>query len=313
MFRGITGRILLPFILAGCALGIVYGFFMVIERRIPYIDFSRNSPVPRARRSDSEESLRFAVAAMLSAEESFVTYRKLVQKVADQVGKQEVFVLRPTYAEVRRALERGDVDVALICTGVYIHSDLRGRIQLLARPEFLEGREYRSALIVGAGSGIESLEQLRGRSMAYTDPESNTGSLVPQYLLRKRGEEPNEFFSEIILTGSHDRSIKAVALGTVDAAAVDLLVLESLKESNPATAKGVQILHLSESFAPPPVAVPAGLDEELKKSLSKALLNLHKDPDGRQILSEIGVRKFVPARPEDYHPVVEMRKFLESR
>lgn len=313
MFKGMMGRFILSLLLAGCALGVVYGSFKAIEWRTPYIDFSRNSSSPRARRSDGEDSLRFAVAAMLSAEESFVTYRQLVRKIAGLVGKQEAFVLRPTYAEVRRALERGDVDVALICTGVYIHSDLRDRIHLLARPVFKEGREYRSALIVGVESGIESLEQLRGRSMAYTDPESNTGCLVPRYLLRKRGEDPAEFFSETIFTGSHDRSIKAVALGTVDAAAVDLLVLESQRESNPELVEKVKILHLSEKFAPPPVAVPIGLDKELKEALSEALLNLHKDPVGEKILSEIGVLKFAPARPEDYGAVVEMREFLDGR
>ncbi len=311
MTRIFISRLIFCLLLTGVVLGAVLGGFHLIERRTPYVDFSRNSPHRPIRRERSDGSLRFAVAAMLSAEESFITYRRLVKKISRHVGKRDVFVLRPTYAEVRRALERGDVDVALICTGVYIHSDLRHRIDLIARPVFEDGLYYRSAFIVRSDSGIDSLHQLKDTVLAYTDPESHTGYLVPRYLIHGIGHDPDDFYRQTIFTGSHDRSIKAVAMGTVDAAAIDHLVLESIQQRNPGLASQVKVIYKSDTFGAPPVAAPAELNQGLRDELKKALLQMHTSEEGREILSDIGIKKFVPARPEHYKSAIRIRKAME--
>jgi phosphonate transport system substrate-binding protein len=243
---------------------------------------------------------------MVSAEATFSTYRRLVEKVAGCIGREAAFILRPSYADVRRALEQGRVDVAFVCTGTYIHAMPGGKIRLLVQPEFENGLQYRSLLIVPAGSSAEQLADLRGATMAFTDPESNTGCLVPSVTLARQGSDPASFFGRVVFTGSHDRSIQSVALGLVDAAAVDALIWESLKLEDRSLDARVRVIWASEVFGPPPIVVPEGLDKELENSLGKALLTLHEDEEGQRILHAIGIKRFVPAREEDYRTAIQL-------
>ena len=142
--------------------------------------------------------------------------------------------------------------------------------------------------------------------MAFTDPESNTGCLVPSARLAQMGHDPETFFAKTVFTGSHDRSILAVAVGAVDCAAVDSLVWDSNLRKKPSLAQRVKVVWRSEPFGPPPIVVPASLPEELTESLRHAFLTLHEDEEGRDILEETGIARFVPPRPESYKSATDV-------
>ena len=316
MLRAIVKRAGLCLVLAGLGLAAVWGGWHLMELREPRVDFSpqvrvTGIPAPRPRGNDAR--LRFAVATMVSAEATFSTYRRLVRRISRSVGRDGEFVMRPSYAEVRRQLEEGQVDVAFVCTGTYVHGLREKRIKLLVQPEFPEGRQYRCLFIVPAQGPAKRIEDLRGKVLALTDPESNTGCLVPAATLGDLGYKPKSFLRRVVWTGSHDRSILAVAGAVVDCAAVDSLVWWSAVGEDPSLAGRVRVIWQSESFGPPPIVVPKGLSADLERSLYEAFLALDKDKEGREILSGIGVRRFVPADPESYQSAVRLYQRLAER
>jgi phosphonate transport system substrate-binding protein len=300
--------------LAGLGMAVVHGLNTWLAPEGPLIDLSQRTGATSAAgpRAAGHDHLQFAVATMVSAEATFSTYRQLVQRICRDVGRKEAFVIRPSYAHVRQELEQGNVHVALVCTGTYVHALAGGRIKLLVQPEFEEGREYRSLLIVPAQSRATNWEDLRGAVMAYTDRESNTGCLVPSATLAERGHRLESFFRKVVFTGSHDRSIQAVARGVVDGAAVDALLWESNVRHDPSLADRVKVIWQSEVFGPPPVVVPAGLEAGLERALREAFLTLDQDDEGRAILSDIGIRRFVAARPEDYRTAAELHTRVQA-
>ena len=102
----------------------------------------------------------------------------------------------------------------------------------------------------------------------------------------------------------------ATALGTVDAAAVDSLILDSMIRQGLDYAGNVKIIWQSEAFGPPPIVVPVGLDEGLKEKLRQAFLALAEDEEGREILSAIGIKRFVPADETEYRSVIDLYRRL---
>ncbi len=261
--------------------------------------------------ADESDRLRFAVASMVSAEATFSTYKRLVQRICRDVGLKEAFILQPSYTDVRRGLEEGNIDVAFVCTGTYVYAQAEKKVKLLVQPEFSNGLHYQCIFIVPANSPFKSVEDLRGGIMALTDPESNTGCLVPSVMLSDSGYDVKTFFKKIIFTGSHDRSILAVARGVVDMAAVDSLVWESNIRQKPSLKNQVRIIWRSEPFGPPPVVVPKELPKDLEDSLREAFLRLNKHDEGQEILSEIGIKRFVPSQPERYQTAIELHQRLE--
>ena len=303
-------------VLAGLGLAVVRAVWAVARSNEPFAELSYRQPGTGGsadRPAEDKDRLRFAVATMVSAEATFSTYRRLVQRICRDVGRKEAFIVRPSYATVREALEQGTVDVAFVCTGTYVHSLRKKRIRLLVQPEFEGSLQYRCLVIVPSKSGLEAFDDLRGTVMAFTDPESNTGCLVPTATLLGRGDDPRSFFKKIVFTGSHDRSILAVALSVVDAAAIDALVWESTLREDPSLAGRVRIVWRSEVFGPPPIVVPASIDPALADSLQEALLALDKDEAGRDILSAIGIKRFIVPQPECYQSAVELYERVRER
>jgi len=81
---------------------------------------------------------------------------------------------------------------------------------------------YRSCFIVPADSTIKTLNDLKGKSVAFVDPASTSGGLVPAYLIKKEtGKMPRNFFGKFTYAGSHDAVVMAVKNKTIDAGATN--------------------------------------------------------------------------------------------
>ena len=76
---------------------------------------------------------------------------------------------------------------------------------------------YIAAMYTRADSGITSIEQLEGKSLAYADPNSTSGYLVPRFELKRAGINDEEFFSRTGFGGGHEQAVVAVLQGQYDA------------------------------------------------------------------------------------------------
>lgn len=303
--RSFRNLVLLGFLLLVCTSLVSWGLLKMLSDPDQHIDMSKRVD-NRDLRPAAKTSLRFAVATMVSPKNTFVSYKRLVELIGKNVGQDSTLVIRPSYREVREELQEGTVDVAIVCTGTYALLEPTGKVELLAQPVFVGTARYCCAIITAADSPAKSFKDLKGGSFAFTDPESCTGDFVPRCLLASSGIDVKSFFSKTIYTGSHDRSVTAVTNHVVDAAAVDLLVLESMYPVKDQLQSKVKIIWKSDVFGPPPIVVPSGLDPVLKKALQDAILDLQNDPVGKNLLHNIGIKKFKRPDPADYKAIIDL-------
>jgi phosphonate transport system substrate-binding protein len=258
--------------------------------------------------------LRIGIAARISPRESFVYYDRLLAFIGKQLGQRVEMVQYTTYGEMDLALEERSLDFAFICSGPYVRDRARFGVELLAAPSAHGQPFYYGYVIVPAGSPARTIADLRGKRFAFTDPKSNTGHLVPTYLvMRETGVDPETFFGATRYTGSHDRSIDEVNSGSVDGASVDSLVYDYVAKRSPARVANVRVLVKSIPFGIPPFVSTKGADPKLKQRLRQVLLAMHEDPEGRAILGGIMVDRFVVPSDADYESVREMETWLATR
>jgi phosphonate transport system substrate-binding protein len=279
------------------------------------VNFSEKLNVPRPVAEKQDRSiLRVAVAAMISPKETAIYYQELIDYLAGKIGHEAELIQRKTYGEVNELLAKRQIDLAFICTGPFASgADIYG-IEAIATPIVRGQPFYHSYLIVNKDSDLKTLADLEGKDFAFTDPESNTGALVPRYWLSQLGATPETFFSSFTYTYSHDNAIMAVAKNLVDGAAVDGHLWEYYQQRNPYYSAKTRVIKKSEAFGSPPLVVPKALDSKMKMALHKVILSMHEDPEGKRILDELLIDYFAPPQSDWYAPVKAMleRTVLEG-
>lgn len=222
-------------------------------------------------------------------------------------------VQKESYDEMDKLLEKGEVSIAFICSGPYVKNKEKFGVELLVAPQSYGKPFYHAYIIVHKDSPIKSLTDLKGKSFAFTDPKSNTGKLVPTYMIAKNfNKTPEQFFSKITYTKSHDKSIEAVAKKIVDGASVDSLIYDYAAKKNPVYTSLTKIIEKSPPYGIPPVVVTKNFEPNLKEKIKQTFLNMHKDPEGKKILDGIMVDKFIVPKDSDYNSVREMERWIKK-
>lgn len=283
------------------------------DRDSPRVDMTQVSGPGSAELTDQRPVLRIAVSAMISPEATRQYYEELLRLIAERVGRRAVFVQRQTYAEVNALVKERQVDLAFVCSGPYTQGHDDFGMELLAVPVVHGEKVYYSYIIVHKTSQIKSFDELKGKKFALTDPHSNTGALVPTYMLAKRGETPKSFFKEFFYTRSHDNSIKAVADQLSDGAAVDSLIWEFFQRLDPKLTDQTKIIEKSPPYGIPPIVVHPDLDPIRKAELKKILFALHQQESSAAVLAKLQIDRFDAGDDAMYDTVREMNRWLDKK
>ncbi len=210
-------------------------------------------------------------------------------------------------------MKHNKVHAAFVCGKPYVDGNDEYGLEILVAPQVNGKNVYYSYIIVHNESSVDGIEALRGKTFAFVDPGSNSGKLVPTYLLAQMRESPNSFFKKFIYTYGHDKSIKAVAQKIVEGAAVDSLIYDYMKEFDPKYAGKTKIVYQSAPYGIPPVVVPKELESKLKNSLKSIFLNMHNSPSGVQILKGMAIDRFVEIDDSAYDGIREMKDYLKRK
>lgn len=173
-----------------------------------------------------------------------------------------------------------------------------------------DGRAYYHARFwVRKNDGISSLEELRGKTVAFNDPLSGSGYLMPVGRLIaegliERGDDVHRFFGGVYFAGGTELSIRALVNGFVDVAAVSenaAAVFLSPQERDLVT-----FVAESEPMPRHAIAVSRNLPADLVTRIEQAFLKLN-EPEHNHILQGLyGWRTVVPAHIDLYLPLVDL-------
>ncbi|MBI4868146.1 MAG: PhnD/SsuA/transferrin family substrate-binding protein [Candidatus Wallbacteria bacterium] len=275
------------------------------------VTLSRRVPPPRRDGVAAERErplLRVAFATMISPTDTHASYGRLAGYLAARMGARPEVVHRGSYGAVNELLAADSLSLAFICSGAYPEAHERYGARPLAVP-VIDGRAtYRSYVLAPASSAASSLASLAGARVALVDPRSLTGRLYLLSRLRELAMPPPQ---QVSWTFSHDRSIRLVARGLVDAAPIDSLVWERLARSSPQLTGATKILERSPEYPAPPFVVPKSCPDALSNLLGRTLFSMHRDPAGKVILDQLGIDRFESTRDSSYDIVRRLQSQLE--
>lgn len=177
---------------------------------------------------------------------------------------------------------------------------------------------YNSVLIVRADSPFQSIDDLRGRSVALTEPNSNSGFLVPQVEFAKMGKPVHSFFRSAV-SGGHVQSVLGVLNGTYDAAFTWTTRGDGYGQIRTMIDRGmlrrdqIRVIWESDLVPAPPVIVHKDTPADLRRTLVRFFLDLHKDrPDLARAVAHGETQGFVEVSLAQYESTIEARRVLRD-
>lgn len=279
------------------------------DAEVKVVDFSQTVSVEQpGRQAATTKSFRVAVGAMISPRETVHLYHDLLDYIAEKLGREIELVQRKTYGQINELFTTDQIDLAFICSGPYATGKDRYGFHALAVPQIDGKYLYHSYLIVQKDSSYRAFSDLKGKTFAFTDPDSNTGRLVPAYWLSLQGETPENYFGRTVYTYSHDNSIMAVAMNLVDGAAVHGQIWEFYNHRNPVYTSKTRVIKKSTGFGNPLLVAGRHLPSETKKGISELLFAMHQDRRGKKILDELMIERFVTPDDRWYEPIIAMKQ-----
>ncbi len=261
--------------------------------------------------------LHFAAIPKKSLAQQYQEFEPLRQELQRVLGIPVRTASVHSYQAVIEGLLSGAVDLAELGPAAYIQAKARDpRVEALAAYSFRagpftpEGSYYNSLLLVKAEAGIESLHDLKGRSVALTDPGSTSGALIPQTEFRREtGVVLDEFVGRLVYAGSHDRAIDAVLSGAVDAAFVSSRRADDYIGRGLASVNVLRELWRSRPIHYDPFTVSSQLCPEIRTQIRQVLLT---PSPARQVLLETkGAVGMQGVSDEDYRWLEQLVRLLD--
>ncbi|MDR3686953.1 MAG: PhnD/SsuA/transferrin family substrate-binding protein [Coriobacteriia bacterium] len=160
--------------------------------------------------------------------------------------------------------QRGQIDVALMSTLAYMDEQAAGRVTLIGTPVVLGEPMDAMFVVVRDDSKARRIEDLRGKRFAVS--QDLAGVSFVYWLLKKRGENPDGFFSATP-TDVQDENLKKVAKGEVDGTSVRRSALAAWPEGT------FRIIERSPELGMPPIVASKSLDEATVDQVRQSLLH----------------------------------------
>lgn len=235
--------------------------------------------------------------------------------LAEALGVDVELRYASDYAGILQAMDVGEVHIASFGGGPYATAwdMLDGDLEPLAMTTGTDGTKgYYSVVIAPADSEMESIDDIEGKSIAFSDPNSTSGYLVPSFYLRREGKL-EDFVGSVNFSGGHENSILAMLRGDYDVAATGMATYEisrwgRMAEAGTIPENAVKVLWKSPIIMNPAFSTRKSFPDEMKADIRAALLAFPEaDPEGFAVVSDGDWGNTEAVTHEAYADFIDMR------
>ncbi len=269
-----------------------------------YREYGKNS----SELGSKKNPIKLFFTPSVDAKQITTTAGELLEYLEKETGYYFTSAVPADYVTVVESFGSSKADIAISNTFSYLMAHKKYGAQALLRIVRDNGEAfYRGQIIVRADSGIDTLTDLMSKRIAYVDPSSTSGYILPAALLKKHGIVP----SDSIFAKKHDIVVSMVYQKQVDAGATyyspkdETGQLRDARErvvtQYPDVFDVIKIVALTDPIPNDPVIFRKGMPDEMKEKIVTALLKFVSTPEGQESLHRIyNVKKLIPTSDKDY-------------
>lgn len=272
--------------------------------------------------------LFFAVVPAENASGVTERFGPFVDYLSKQLGTKVTLRIANDYAAVIEGQRSGNIQIGYYGPASFARARLTGvKTDAFIIDVNKDGTKgYYSVFYVRANSPHKTIEDLKGKNLGLVDPNSTSGYNMPLYTLDKHHISAEPFFNKVLVTGSHENAVIALAQGTVDVAAnwwnadddsnlTRMLAKGMVKGPDGAVLKkdDFRIILKSDLIINSPTAMLSSLPDDLKAAIKQAFLDAAKND--KAAFDRLSDGKNLPWQPIDnaaYDDTIKLIQFVDA-
>lgn len=268
---------------------------------------------PRAQPAQ-EKPLRFGVVPFEAADRIKENYRPFLDYLSRKMGRQLEMFIATDYVAIIEALRAKQVDIVQLSPLPYVLAS--SQVKLLALYSPVEKREngayYHGVIITRKDSGIRTVKDLRGKTMAFVDPASTSGNLYPKALLLRHGINPQTDLKNQVYAGNADAVSYAVFNKSVDAGALYEGGMErSLKD--PDKIAQMRVIAKTQPIPNGVLALRADLPPSVIRKFKAAIDEMVKKKEVEKYCGGFMTVNWIPAHEKEFDSVRQTARLLNLK
>lgn len=164
---------------------------------------------------------------------------------------------------------------------------------------------YEMEIITYPGSGIEKVEDIKGKQLAFTAPTSNSGFKAPSAILKADYDMLPDRDFEPVFSGKHDNSVLGVANKDYPAASIANSVMQRMIERDVVSEDQIVSLYKSQTFPTTGYGVVYNLKPELQQTIQDAFFEFEWEGSSlEEEFSKNGEAQFIPITYQENWDVI---------
>jgi len=227
-------------------------------------------------------------------------FKPLGEYLEKKLAMKVEFTPVTDYAASVEGLVNGKLDMVWFGGFTFVQANHMSKGKVVPLVQRAEDEKFRSVFVT-TNKSINSLADLKGKTLSFGSESSTSGHLMPRTFLLAAKIDPDTDLKRISFSGAHDATVAAVAGGKVDAGALNISVWEKLNEQKKVDPAVVRVFYTTPSYYDYNWTVRSDMPEALKKKIADAFLALDiSKPEDKAILDLQKASKFIPTKAANY-------------
>ena len=249
--------------------------------------------------------IKFGILPRLSAVEMTTMFNPLAEYLSKETGEQVTLVIPKDFDAFKETVKAGQVDIGFSNPLIYVQLKKDVNIDPLAlSAEIKGGTKFRGIIVVRKDSGIEKIQELKGKKLIFVEKDSAAGYIFQMLLLSKAGLDVQKDFTLLPFAKKHDNVMMAVFNKAADAGGIREDDFDKMKDK--VDLSQMKIIGYSDYFPNWPLFATPKLAKGAEAKIKAALLKLKpNDPRSEAVLGAAKLNGFVAVSDKDYD---ELRK-----
>jgi phosphonate transport system substrate-binding protein len=261
-----------------------------------------NFNLAEANQPEDEKTLRLVLVPEKNVFEQRRRYKYITDYLSKRMDMNFTVEIMTNYGNISEAFIEGQADAGFLGSFSYVLAHAKAGIEPIARPIWPDNNStYRGYIFVRKDSNIQTVKDMRNKSLVLVDKATTAGYIYPLYYFKYYGiKNIEDYFSQVSFANSHDAAAWAVYTGEADIGGAKNHIFNNFMAEYPDFKEQMIVIAESSQVPSNGLAVRKDLNSAIKLRIKTLLLSLHETPEGKEILKKFGALKFIKTSNDDY-------------